>query len=192
MIFWTNLQIENYKSEHHHRILHIRISLGTKLQLKLIISSFWTKFAQKRYFHSKTGKVNITIEFCIFDLVYVPSFSLKLVSASFKASFAKWLSARLWTKWLWVLVQLQSLKVIILTFWTKLAQRGYFWFKTEKVNSIVLFILKLVLVTNFSLNWQFGFSDQICEKGVSPVKSGKIKNRYSILHIRITLSALNK
>ena len=32
--------VENRKSEHHHRILHVWISLGTKHQLKLIILSF--------------------------------------------------------------------------------------------------------------------------------------------------------
>ena len=47
------LKIER-KSEHHHGILHIWISLGGKFQLKLIILSFWTKFTQKRYFQLKT------------------------------------------------------------------------------------------------------------------------------------------
>ena len=42
--------LENRKSEYHHRILHIWISLGTKFQLKLIILSFWTKFTQKKVF----------------------------------------------------------------------------------------------------------------------------------------------
>ena len=32
---------------------------------------FWIKFAQKGYFRSKTEKVTITTEFCIFQLVYV-------------------------------------------------------------------------------------------------------------------------
>ena len=32
---------------HHHQILHIRNSLGTKFQLKLKILIFRTKFAQK-------------------------------------------------------------------------------------------------------------------------------------------------
>ena len=47
------------------------------------ILNFGTKFAQKGYFLSKTEKVNIAIEFCIFELVYVQNFSLKLVSAIF-------------------------------------------------------------------------------------------------------------
>ena len=42
--------VKNGKSEYHHSILHFRISLGTKCQLKLIILIFWTKFAEKGYF----------------------------------------------------------------------------------------------------------------------------------------------
>ena len=37
---------------------------------------FWTKFAQKRCFRSKTEKLNSTIEFCIFELVWEPNFNL--------------------------------------------------------------------------------------------------------------------
>ena len=35
---------------------------------KTTILIFWTKFAQKVYFWSKTGEMNITIEFSIFEL----------------------------------------------------------------------------------------------------------------------------
>ena len=45
--FGKNLNVKNGKSEHHHCILHIGISLGTKFQLKLTNLIFWTKFAQK-------------------------------------------------------------------------------------------------------------------------------------------------
>ena len=41
-------------SEHHHRILHIRNSLGIKFQLKLKILNFWTKLIQKGHCRSKT------------------------------------------------------------------------------------------------------------------------------------------
>ena len=64
-----NFQAENGKSENRHLIVHVRISLGTKFQLKLIILFFLIKFSQKGYFWSKTEKVNITIEFCIVKLV---------------------------------------------------------------------------------------------------------------------------
>ena len=66
------IPIENRKFENNHRVLHIQISLGTKFQLKLEILIFWSKFAQKGYFCSKTTKVRI----CIFKLALVPNFSL--------------------------------------------------------------------------------------------------------------------
>ena len=44
--------------------------LVTKFQLWIGILIFWTKFPQKGLFRSKTKKVNNTIEFCIFKLVY--------------------------------------------------------------------------------------------------------------------------
>ena len=50
-IFLTKIQ--NRKSEHHHRILHIKNSLGTKFQLKLTIFSFWAKLNKKGYFRSQ-------------------------------------------------------------------------------------------------------------------------------------------
>ena len=65
----TVFPFKNRKNEHHHWILHAKISVGTKFQLKVTILMFWTKFAQKGYFHSKTKKMNITIEFCMFELV---------------------------------------------------------------------------------------------------------------------------
>ena len=58
-------------------MLHIRISLSTNFQLKLTIAIFWTKFAKKgSYFQSKTDKIDTTIEFCIFELVFVSNFTL--------------------------------------------------------------------------------------------------------------------
>ena len=53
LIFWTKFYQKEYfrsktgKSEHHHGMLHIRISVDTKFQLKLTILIFWTKFFQK-------------------------------------------------------------------------------------------------------------------------------------------------
>ena len=65
------------QNEHHYWILHIRISLSTNFQLKLTIAIFWTKFAKKgSYFQSKTDKIDTTIEFCIFELVFVSNFTL--------------------------------------------------------------------------------------------------------------------
>ena len=63
--------VENRKSEHHHGILHISISLGTKFQLKQIILSFWAKFTQKRYFQLKTEQAVQGLQafaFCVVNI----------------------------------------------------------------------------------------------------------------------------
>ena len=49
-------------------ILHVRISLSTKFQLKLTVSTIWIKFSQKECFQSKTEKVSSATEFLIFEL----------------------------------------------------------------------------------------------------------------------------
>ena len=97
--------VENRKSEYHHGILHIWISLGTKFQLKLIILSFWTKFTQKRYFQLKTEQavqglqafafcvvnVNSTVVFKHFedlkDLIILNILKEKLVMSCLLGSF---------------------------------------------------------------------------------------------------------
>ena len=60
--------MENEKTEDRYWIVHIRIRVGTKFQFTLISLTFWTIFAQKGYFQSKAENVNITNEFCIFEL----------------------------------------------------------------------------------------------------------------------------
>ena len=52
--------VKNGKSEHHHLIPHIQISLGTKFKLKLTILISLIRFAQKGFSWSKTEKVNTT------------------------------------------------------------------------------------------------------------------------------------
>ena len=56
--------------ENHHRILHIRISLGSKLQLQQTILIFWEqRYPQKIPSGQKQQKMNITIESVILELV---------------------------------------------------------------------------------------------------------------------------
>ena len=50
---------------------------------------FWIRFAQKEYFQSKPKKVNTTNEFCIFQLVSVPSFSLNWQFCSFEPNLTE-------------------------------------------------------------------------------------------------------
>ena len=56
--------------------MHIRISLCIKFHFEQAIWNFWTKFTQEIYLYSETEKVNIIIEFHIFELALVPNFSL--------------------------------------------------------------------------------------------------------------------
>ena len=84
LIFGTNFQKKVYfrskaeKSEHHYWILHNWISLSTNFQFKLTIAIFFgARFPKKgSYFQSKTDKIDTTIEFCIFELVFVWNFTL--------------------------------------------------------------------------------------------------------------------
>ena len=81
--------VRNRKNDHHHWVLLVRISVGTKFQLKLTTLTFWTKLVQKVYFRSKIEKVNITIEFSIFGSVLVPNFSLNWQFGFFGPNFSK-------------------------------------------------------------------------------------------------------
>ena len=47
----------------------IQISLETKFHFKETIWSFGTKFAQNKYIQPQPEKMDITIEFCIFELI---------------------------------------------------------------------------------------------------------------------------
>ena len=101
--FWNKFTIKIYfwsktqKNEHHYLIFHIRISLSTNFQFKLTIATFWTKFAKKgSYFQSKTDKIDTTIEFCIFELVFVSNFTLNKQFLIFGNKFA--LERYLWSK----------------------------------------------------------------------------------------------
>ena len=63
--FAQNLQ-KSYKTkrEHHHRVLHIQITLGTRFQHKLTILKIWTKLNQKMVFliykRKKRSPLNFT------------------------------------------------------------------------------------------------------------------------------------
>ena len=102
--FWFLEQISRrkiyFQSKTHKKwtlwILHIQISLSTNFHLKLTIAIFWTKFGKKgSYFQSKTDKTDITIEFCIFELVFVSNFTLNMFLNILKISKI----SLFWTFW---------------------------------------------------------------------------------------------
>ena len=80
---------------------------------------------------------------------------------------------------------------IVLNFWTKFAQKRYLLSKAEKVNAIIEFwLFTLVLVPNFSLNWQFWFFwPDLPKKSFSGLQQKKWTPHifYIILHIQISL-----
>ena len=102
LIFWTKLTQKRYfqskieKNQSQHWVLQTQISLGLYFHLQQIISSFSNKilltqnspnstnnfnfldqpFLKIIFLVEKQKKVNFTIEFCRFELVLVPDFSL--------------------------------------------------------------------------------------------------------------------
>ena len=60
--------VQNRANENYHRIQHIWIILRTKFHLEQLVLIFWAKFVLKGYFQFKIEKLNITIEFSIFEL----------------------------------------------------------------------------------------------------------------------------
>ena len=131
---------------------------------------FCTKFTQKGYFQSTSEKMSTTNKFCLFKSVYIPNFSLKWQFSFFGPNLGKEYLVKIGKKWttyeshIFQISRNQTLASRI-----KFASKGYFQSKTEKVNSTTKFcIFKLVLLPNFSLNWQFWFSGpNLPKKGIS-------------------------
>ena len=71
--FWIKLTQKGYfrtkKNENYHRILHIQINLDSKFQLQQTILIFGTNFQKKYTSTQKQEKMNMAIEFFIFELV---------------------------------------------------------------------------------------------------------------------------
>ena len=59
----------NQKNEDYYRILHIQIKLDPKFQLQQTILIFGTNFQKKYTSTQKQEKMNMAIEFFIFELV---------------------------------------------------------------------------------------------------------------------------
>ena len=79
LFFESNLakkyfQSKTEKSEHHHGILHFRISLNYRISTKKLITlSSWTKFTQKRYFLLKIEQAVQRLQAFAFCVVNVNS-----------------------------------------------------------------------------------------------------------------------
>ena len=124
--------------------MNIRISLGTKFQLKLIILAFWIKIAQTGL---KTKKVNSITELCILKLdgqFWMSILIFLLIFVNFdilhyiypKMAFLIANENRECCHWiLHVRIGLGikfHLKLITSIFWTKFAQKEYFRLKMKE------------------------------------------------------------
>ena len=148
------MPVKNWKSEYYHWILHVQIIADTKFQLKRTILISWTQFVQKEYSRSKTKKVNITIELCTFQLLWIPNFSIKRQFRFFRPNLPYF-----WSKTekvnitiefdIFELVYVQSFS-LIWQFWIfRQNLPKYFWLKTENVSIPIDFcIFELVLIRN--------------------------------------------
>ena len=151
---------------------------------KLTIAIFWTKFAKKgSYFLSKTNKIDTTVEFCIFELVFVYQISLWTNNFEFWDQICPRqifiLNNRKSELHHWILIIQISLgtkfqfKLTILIFLTR---RGFSGLKQKKWTPHIFYIIlhiQISLARNFSSNWQFSFFGSNLHKKVFLVKNWK-------------------
>ena len=150
----------------------------------MTIVSFWTKYAGKGCFSSEAKKVKATIEFGISKLNLVPNFRRTDNVDFFSSNLQNILfliEKRDSEQCHWIFnirVSLETkflLKLSIMHFWTKFAQKECFRCKTEKVNATLGFrIFQLGLVLNFNWNWQcWCFGPNLPKNSVSILKLKK-------------------
>ena len=119
-------------------ILSTQINLANKFQLKLTISIFRTKFARKGYFWTKWKKQTAPLH----SKLTISSLKTEKVNTTIGFCIFK----------LFFGTKIEH-KLRVLTFWSKSAQKGYFWSKMEKVNITIEFFLhiRIRLGTKFQL-----------------------------------------
>ena len=137
--------VKNRKSEHHHWIPLIQISLGTKLYLKLIVLIFWQDLPKKGFsgLNQKKWTPHIFYKILHIHIILVWHFSSNWQFWIFgpnlpkKVSLVKnWKSEyHHWNSHIQIILGTKfPLKLTILIFLTRFAQKVFFWSKTEKVN----------------------------------------------------------
>ena len=104
LVFWTKIcpkrvfLVENRKRQHHHWVVHVWLSLGSKFQLKLTTLIFWTKFAQTKVFSVENGKSEHQHWVLYVQISVVTKFQVKLTILIFWIKFTQkwyfWLKTR--------------------------------------------------------------------------------------------------
>ena len=122
--------------------MHIQISLGTKFHFKLSVLNFSIKLTQKLYFWAKKKKNENYDQILHIQINLDPKLSFNK-QFWFLEQISKYTSGRKQKKKelrYWILhirISLSNnfqLKLTIAIFWTKFAQKGFFWSKAKKVN----------------------------------------------------------
>ena len=115
--------IQNRKSEHHHFILHIRISLGIKFHLKMTTLIFWTKCPPTEYFRSEHTKWAAPL-----NSPYLTFFGYQISASTDSCNFLNQIELSFLEHWILhiriVLGAKFQLQLAILIFWTKSAISG--------------------------------------------------------------------
>ena len=169
-----------------------------------MIVIFWTKFSKKgSHFLSKTEKIDITIEFCICEVVFVSiKFYFEQTILNYWTKFAQ--ERYLWSKTekVNIIIEFHLLKLVLVPnfnlnrqfwfFWPDLPKKSFSALKqkkwTQHIFNITLHIqINLVQNFSFSSNWQFLFFGSSFHKEVILVKNWKSKHHHWILHIQISL-----
>ena len=140
---------------------------------------FWTKFAQKGYFQSKSEKINTTIELCILKSVYIPDFSLNWQFWFSGPNLPKKsISGQNWKRWttyeFWIF-EISKYQTSVSRI--KFASKGYSQSKKWKVNSTHHWILhiQISLGTKFQLKLIILiFSTKFAQNGYFQSKSEKM------------------
>ena len=166
---------KKWKSKHHYRILHIELVKVSNFSVNWQFWFFGPNLLKKSIW-SKSEKSEQLMNCAYFKLL-VPNFSFKDKICPKRIVPMKNRKIEQHHKILHIQISLGTkfqLKLIILIFWNKFAQKGISYLNQKKMNTPIKFcIFKSVWIPNFSLNLQFIFFDQICPTKYFQLKTEK-------------------
>ena len=152
-------------------------------------------------FSQKIDKVDTTIEFCIFELVFVSNYTLnnfEFFGPNFPKKYICGQKRKSehhhWIPLIQILLGTKfQLKLTILIFLTRFTQKGFFWSKTEKVNT--RYFLHNSVYSNFSsARFQLKltiliFWVKLAQKGISGQKLKKLTSSLNSLYSNKSLGS---
>ena len=181
--------VEKDKSVNHHWIMHFLISLGTKFWLKLKILIFWTKFTQIGHSWSKKAKLNITTEFYIFTVL---NFGTKFAQKRYFRSKTKKSDYHRCILHIWISLGTKfQLKLAILIFWTKFAQKNVSSWKQKKWASPLHSAYSKYCEHQFSLHTMINFGTKFAQQEYFRSKMKKVNITSNSTYSQFWILGLN-